>query len=349
MNILIFINTLQNGGAEKQSVILYNTLKEVSNSYFVIFDENKKEDRLIELLGGLNYNIYFLKGNIFCKIKSLYFIFKHRQITHLFTYLTKPNFIGSIVAKFAGVKYTYGGIRTSKLPCWKIVLEKVASRFFCAGTIFNNYVGEAKFKKMGFRNTIVIPNCFYSIDKPTIRQEGNIVRIITVGRFVAEKDYETALRAIKELFVQGNISFKFQIIGYGKLEQQIRKLIQDFSMEQYVEIIINPNNIPELLKNADIYLSTSLFEGTSNSIMEAMNASLPIVATDVGDNNKLVFHSENGYLHNTKDHQAISDSLKTLLYSYDLRIKMGVKSNELLNKHYSFTNFKEQYVQLISK
>lgn len=51
-----------------------------------------------------------------------------------------------------------------------------------------------------------------------------------------------------------------------------------------------------MLDKADIYLSTSLFEGTSNSIMEAMNADLPIVATNVGDNGLLVKNEINGFL-----------------------------------------------------
>lgn len=72
------------------------------------------------------------------------------------------------------------------------------------------------------------------------------------------------------------------------METQVRKWIRQYVIDDITTIYINPNNIAELLDQADIYISTSLFEGTSNSIMEAMNADLPIVATNVGDNGQLV-------------------------------------------------------------
>lgn len=84
------------------------------------------------------------------------------------------------------------------------------------------------------------------------------------------------------------IMFKFIIVGYGELESQVRQWVNAYKVGSFTEILINPNNIPQLEYDADIYLSTSLFEGTSNSIMEGMNANLPVVCTDVGDNYCLV-------------------------------------------------------------
>ena len=112
--------------------------------------------------------------------------------------------------------------------------------------------------------------------------------------------------------------------------------------------MINPGNIPELLKNADIYLSTSLFEGTSNSIMEAMNWSLPIVATDVGDNYCLVSNHENGTLHKIGDIGAMAASLSALLDDVDLRIEYGMESNKRLEKYYSRQIFMANYLKLLT-
>lgn len=89
-------------------------------------------------------------------------------------------------------------------------------------------------------------------------------------------------------------------MGYGSLEAQIREWIKQYGIDDITTVYINPNNIAELLDQANIYISTSLFEGTSNSIMEAMNADLPIVATNVGDNGQLVQNRENGFLSNKK-------------------------------------------------
>lgn len=346
--IVILVNNLKSGGAEKQSVYLYNALQSEYNTKFIVLYGEQIEQKFLNFIEGDMSGLILLNGNIIKKVIELRKILKSNGTTHIFTYLTKPNFIGSIIAKAAGVKYIYTGVRSSSLPFWKTILEKTASRFFSTATVFNNYYGESIFKKKGFSNTIVISNCFYKIDKPLIRTNNDFVKIISIGRFVPEKDFETALKAIS-ILVQENMKIQFLIIGYGKLEKEIRNQIIELSLENHVKIIINPNNIPQLLNDADIYLSTSLFEGTSNSIMEAMNASLPIVATCVGDNNRLVYEKENGYLNMVGDYKSIAYSLKNLINSYDLRIRFGIKSNELLNEEYSFSKFKNQYIDLITK
>lgn len=100
-------------------------------------------------------------------------------------------------------------------------------------------------------------------------------------------------------------------------------------------------------RNADIYISTSFFEGTSNSIMEALNWSLPVVATNVGDNDHLVINGENGFLHPIGDVNGLSASLCLLLDSAKLRNQMGKMSNINLRENYSMEIFEKRYIDLI--
>ena len=141
--------------------------------------------------------------------------------------------------------------------------------------------------------------------------------------------------------------FRFCIVGYGVLEEQIREWVKEFCIEDKTDIYIKPNNVSELERNADIYISTSLFEGTSNSIMEALNWSLPVVATNVGDNDRLVVDGENGYLHPVGDVNGIAASLCLLLDSSNLRNKMGYKGNQNLKENYSIEIFEKRYMDLI--
>lgn len=347
-NIAIFVNTLKSGGAEKQSIYLLNALKDNFNVYLIIFYGSQIEEKLTRLITGKNYTLIKLQGNTFIKLFNIYNVFKKNKITHLFTYLTKPNFYGSIIGRLAGIKYIYGNIRTSKLPFWKTILEIIASHFFSTATIFNSYAGESIFRRKGIKKTTIIPNCFSGISAPIKRDQKANIKIISVGRFVEEKDYFTALRTIKELQASRN-NFIFQIVGYGKMENVIRNKISELCIEKNVELFINPNNISELLKDADIYLSTSLFEGTSNSIMEAMNASLPIVATNVGDNNRLMLEGINGFLHNVGDCKSIANSIENLILNYNKRIDLGLESNRILNENYSYDIFKTKYLNLIEQ
>ena len=81
--------------------------------------------------------------------------------------------------------------------------------------------------------------------------------------------------------------------------------------------------------------------------MEALNWSLPVVATNVGDNDQLVIDGENGYLHPVGDATGLATSLCRLLDSIELRNKMGVKSNQNLRENYSMEIFEKRYLELI--
>ena len=137
------------------------------------------------------------------------------------------------------------------------------------------------------------------------------------------------------------------IIGYGEEEQNIRGWIKEFDVENNVNMYIRPNNVQDIVRDADIYLSTSLFEGTSNSIMEALNWSLPIVATNVGDNDHLVINGQNGFLHPIGDAKGMAQSLSKLLDSVELRNQYGNASNQNLRNNYSVEIFEGRYLKLI--
>lgn len=346
--IVVFVNTLLIGGSEKQSAYLCNALKNDFQVIFIVFHGYLVDDKILQYFDGANFQLIILRGNFVNKAIRLFRLFKRNDVNYLFSYLTKPNFIGAVIGRLAGIKNIYGGIRSTKLPTWKLLIEKFTMNFLTTKTIFNSYLGEKLLGVKESTKTLVIPNCFYNIHDVFVRPIKSHSKIITVGRFDEAKDYKTAIKSIYELTKTKPI-FIFQIVGYGKLESEIRKWITYYKLEGFIQVLINPDNIFELLNGADIYLSTSIFEGTSNSIMEAMNASLPIVATNVGDNNRMIFEGENGFLHHVGDYKGIVKSLETLMDDYNLRIKFGIRSNQILRENYSFKKFKESYIQLIEQ
>ena len=348
-NIAIFVSTLGSGGAEKQAALLASVLSKHYNVHFVaLYGDTETSDFVMSILKKSGVKVYPLVGSQSKKFKEYASILKSNNVVCSFNYLTKCDFWGAIIAKRCGVKKVYNGIRNSKLEGYKNVLEWVSHNLIATGTIFNCFSGEKAFIKKGFRKSkcITIPNCFPSIAEPIEKIERDKARIITVARFHPQKDYETTIKAIA-LLKKACKNFVFDLCGYGVLEEQIRGWVKQYDVEDVVEFHIHPNNIPELLRQADIYMSTSLFEGTSNSIMEAMNWCLPIVATCVGDNDKLVLEGENGYLTDIGDAEHLSLKLMTLVSDKALRQKMGLKSNRHLRENYSMEVFEERYLKVI--
>jgi glycosyltransferase involved in cell wall biosynthesis len=118
-------------------------------------------------------------------------------------------------------------------------------------------------------------------------------------------------------------------------------------IQDYVELLVAPDNLPQIFDEASVYLSTSLREGLSNSLMEALAAGLPVVATNVGDNKYLVEEGKNGFLTQLGDVKPIVDGLERLLDDENLRQEMGLYGFEKLKAGFSTRSFLNHYLGLL--
>lgn len=348
--VIVFVKNLTSGGAEKQSVLLAKVLADHYHVHYVILNARFQEPRYLALLQETpSIRVKAFEGNLLTRFIRFYRFLRQQKPEAIFSYLTAANFFAVMAAKLAGVSKVYTGIRSAYLPPAKAFVDRWLCNKWATKTVLNCYSGQDYFLSRGFDHLkmVVIPNCFESVrsyrDK---NRDGTPVRIISVGRFVEEKDYDTALAAIRKLSLV-HPGIQYQIIGHGELETVVRSRIAALNLQNIVEVLINPGNIAALLDAADIFLSTSVFEGTSNAIMEALNADLPVVATNVGDNYKLVHPGESGFLTKVKDVQAMCSCLERLVSDRELRCQMGRKGKQLLVEDYSTTRFAKNYRLLL--
>lgn len=350
-NIAIFVSTLGMGGAEKQAALLANVLTKSYEVHFVVLKGDYEESETVKkLVEKSAVHIHLLSGGAIGALIQFAKILKDNKVEVSFNYLTQCDFLGSIVEKKCGVKQIYNGIRNSYLEGWKTILERLSHNHIANATIFNCYSGKEFFIRCGLKadKCVTIPNCFPNIEKIICRREKERKIIITIGRFVPQKDYETAIKTMAELKKMRK-DFLYFICGYGMLEESIYEWIKRYDVGDVVEVHINPTNIPELLEQADVYFCTSFYEGTSNSIMEAMNWSLPIVATNVGDNNRLVLEGKNGMLLSAGDAEGLALSIDKLLENVEMRNAFGKTSNQILEENYSIEIFERRYLNLIER
>ena len=83
------------------------------------------------------------------------------------------------------------------------------------------------------------------------------------------------------------------------------------------------------------------------NVMGGMNTNMPIVATDVGDNFKLVRDRVNGYIETMGDVDAIAKAIVTLYHDSDLRNRMAKAGKQNLEENYSVETFRKRYIELI--
>lgn len=353
--VAILCKTLLKGGAEKQALILAKSLQEKNISVFVVnWYRDKIDPENLRYIVDNKLKYFPLKGGLLSKLIALKKILKSEKAGFMVSYLTLANMVAGL-SKFMGSNLkTIGGIRNEKLPYYKFVLEKFIHNHVNDVTVFNNFSGKEKFRKRGFNpdKIHVIQNAI-ELNNSQVKERNaseNEIQIVTVGRFVNQKDYPTALKSFRLLKDKCRTTrFRYIIIGYGPLENEIRSLAHELEITSDIRIMINPPNIQEILRNSDIFLSTSLFEGVSNAIMEAMVAGLPIVATEVGDNKHLIRNSFNGYLVPCKNTGLVVQKLVYLCESEEKRHNFGKNSRLILEKDFSMSLLVENYINLFQR
>lgn len=346
--IAIVLKNLTRGGAEKQSILLARALADAYEIHYVILNGHKVDESYLESLRSDNrIVVHFFTGNLIHRIKQFYCCIRELSPYAIFSYLTMANVVAASIGRLCGCGRIYTGLRNARLPWLKLVADRFVCNHLATCSISNSVSGIEHFASRGFRTEkmTAIFNCFENITPYTCKTPHEEIRIITVGRFVKQKDYRTAIKTIAALPCQQKI--RFIIVGYGELEPQIRKWVSEEGVENITEIMINPDNIPTILCNADIYISTSLFEGMSNAIMEAMNADLPVVCTNVGDNDKLVAEGENGFICSEGDWKGLADRTNDLILHEEKRIAFGKKSKEILERNYDVETFRTKYIKLL--
>lgn len=164
------------------------------------------------------------------------------------------------------------------------------------------------------------------------RSEIKKVNILTVCRLEKEKDLETAIRVFKNI-LDNNIDAKFTIVGDGNERQSLGLLVKKLGIESKVVFTGWDNNLDDYYENADIYLSTSLYEGYGMSIVEAASFGLPLVISDTGVAGYMFKDQKEAVICKQKNIAAFTEAILKLISNIDLRSQMGNKAKKVSDEN----------------
>ena len=164
----------------------------------------------------------------------------------------------------------------------------------------------------------------------------NSVLIGSVGRLEEVKGFANAVRAFADLLCRPP-EVHLVLVGEGSERKNLEMLINDLGVSSNVHLVGRQENVDHWLAAIDIYLNSSLSEGMSQSIVEAMSAGLPIVATDVGDTAQVLGPADSraGICVPAAETSALTKALLQLAADSELRELFGDKSKERHQCEYS--------------
>lgn len=350
-NICITINSLVDGGAEKQSLLLAKALQSYHNTCLVILNPEPIYAPRLVFLEEEKVRHVFLPKNPIKKFSVFNRFLKNNEIEVVFSFLPSDTIWAAICGKITGVPFVFGGIRNSHIARKKFIALRFANNNLLKYTIANNFSAYTSALEFGFKPKVFVIANGIEI-RPLVQNEKTNpkeIHIISVGRLVKQKGYLSALKTISELkkSLANDYQIRYTIVGSGSEEAAIISDINRLKLQDEVRIIKNASNVYQLLEAADMYLCTSSFEGISNSIMEAMNCALPVVATNAGDNARLIIDNENGFITAIDDVQSLKQGLLNLIESPDLRLQMGMKGYQHLIQNFGFVAFQNKYLNLL--
>jgi len=174
-------------------------------------------------------------------------------------------------------------------------------------------------------------------------------KIISTGSLIWRKGYEYLLMALKRLIDKG-VDAELHILGEGYMQQPILFTIHDLGLtgRVYMHGRVTPEEVREHLQTSDVFMLSSLSEGISNAVLEAMSCSLPVVSTDCGGMSEAISDGVEGFLVPLRDPKAMADALFKLSANADLRQTMGMASRELVLKQFQLDDQINAFIDLLN-
>ncbi len=194
--------------------------------------------------------------------------------------------------------------------------------------------------------TINIDNLFHSTELIHNR-DSSVVHIGSIGRLVGEKDFSLLIRVFKKVRKKFGKDVYLSIAGNGPLYRPLKKLVKELGLDKYVKLMgnIEREKIPQFLFSLDIYIQSSMSEGSPLTIKEAMGAGLPIISTNVGGIPEMINDGETGMLVPYGDEDKfVKAIMKMLLMKKSKRKNIGANAREYARKNLSISILaKKQY------
>ena len=160
------------------------------------------------------------------------------------------------------------------------------------------------------------------------------IAIGIVARLVPVKNHSMLLRAAAPLLKDGSVPAKVVIVGDGSERAALESLSAELGISGRVIFLGERRDTEKLLNAMDVYVLSSISEGMNLTLLEAMSAALPVVATDVGGNGELVENGISGHLVNLGDIDAMTNRLREFALSPRLRREMGAAGRESIIRRF---------------
>ena len=351
--------SIEGGGVEKNLFLVSNYLSKkidrvalitISSKYKKKFDSSIE---FISLISSYWDNLsrrskYFL--SIFLLIRE---ILKNKDVI---VFAFQANIYCIIVCKLFSIKVI---ARSNSAPTgWsRNILKKLIFKF-CLNLADRVMVNSVQFKKDLKKEFNVNATCIYNplnydeILENSKRNSKKIftnkrnLKILNIGRFTEQKDQMTLLKSLNQ--IKEIIKFEAVIIGRGKLHKDLLEYILKNNLSKFVKIINFTENPFPLLKQTELFILSSKYEGLPNVLLEALTLKKFIISSKCPTGPKeILLNGKGGLLFNVGDHNQLTEKIMYYMKNKKKCLKMLKYAMKNLYRFDYQTNLKK-YLNLVN-
>ena len=337
-DIIVITNYIANGGAQR-------VISELSNEWY-----NKGHKvTIVQTMPEYNINGYKLQKNIeiisiyskknriidfFYKVVKIYSFIKTRKNATVLNFLNMNLLIVSICSIFLKNKFVFAERCSPERTPHSVLKRFFRNILFHFADICVFQTNDAKyyFPKIIQSRSFVIPNPISpNLPEPYIGKRQNI--IVAVGRLHKQKNFPMLIKAFSR-FIKEYPNFKLNIYGDGEDKNKIQKLIEAYSLTNEVSLKGFCKNIFDEIKDSAIYVSSSDYEGISNSMLEALGIGLPVISTDcpAGGARLAIENGVNGLLIPVGNEESLYIAMKRIVEEKGLSEKLSLEAVKIREK-----------------
>jgi len=167
----------------------------------------------------------------------------------------------------------------------------------------------------------------------------------SVGRLVAVKNYALLLRAV----AASGLDVHVVLAGEGPERAALTALAARLGIAGRVHLLGHSNDVDRVLRAFDVFVLPSLSEGMSNTLLEAMAAGVPPVASAVGGNGEIVRDGVDGLLFASDDQAGLANALAGLCADADRRARLAAAARERVQSTFDIRHMVERYEQFYER
>ena len=185
---------------------------------------------------------------------------------------------------------------------------------------------------------------FYNVER--VPKQG---LMIATGRLHKQKNYRLMIDAVNQVSQKKDVIL--EIYGKGGEENKLKEYVKEIGAENYVKFCGRCDDIPSVLRYADLFLLSSDYEGLPNGLMEAMAIGLPCVSTDCsgGGARQLLGNNERGLLTPVGDEDKFARAIIKLLDDAEISNRLGKSAKTYAQRFKEDNCFRDWENYIISR